>query len=67
MLPTITATDLGNPTEPGDYVFGDMIVRVGSQHLEAWNDTPGAVFKTILCTKMGESSIRLALGGFHLD
>jgi hypothetical protein len=66
MLPTITKADLGDPTEPGEYAYNGATVRVDAQHLEAWHDTPDAAFKTILCTKVGDTSVRLVLGGFHL-
>lgn len=62
MLPTIVIADLGSPTEPGIYDFQGMAVHVDSQHLAAWRATPDAAFQTILCTRIGDPSVRLTLG-----
>ncbi|MBM0207179.1 hypothetical protein JNW90_32425 [Micromonospora sp. STR1s_5] len=62
MLPTVTHYDIGNPTEPGEYTFRGMTVRVDQQHLQAWRQQPETTFRTILCTRAGDTTIRLALG-----
>jgi hypothetical protein len=62
MLPTITRRDVGNPTKPGEYTFKGMHVQVDRQHLQAWQQQPETSFRTILCTRAGDTTIRLALG-----
>ena len=62
MLPRISSNDLGQPSEPGDYGFGDALVRVDRHHVEVWRERPDATFPTILLTRMGDSALRLALG-----
>lgn len=62
MLPTIAKTDLGNPNEPGDYDLNGMTIRVDHQHVKAWAEAPDACFHTILCTRAGDDTVRLALG-----
>ena len=62
MLPTICSHDIGNPTEPGDYPAGDHVFLVDPQHLDVWRERPDTVFHTILCTRLGDSRMRFALG-----
>jgi hypothetical protein len=62
MLPIVNRRDVGFPTEPGDYLFEGMQVRVDLQHLQAWQLHPDTRFCTILCTRAGDTTIRLALG-----
>lgn len=59
---TITRSDLGHPTETGEYEFEGMKVSVDSQHLKAWAEAPEASFRTILCTRAGQDQVRLTLG-----
>lgn len=62
MLPTISRSDVGAPTEPGEYLFGAATILVESRHIAAWTAAPDARFTTILCTRLGESARRYALG-----
>ena len=39
--------DLGNPDEPGVYLFQNMRVRVEEKHLKVWQEHPHAVFELI--------------------
>jgi hypothetical protein len=39
-----------------------MHVRVDRQHLRAWQQEPATSFHTILCTRAGETGVRLAIG-----
>lgn len=59
---TITRSDLGDPTEAGEYPFEGMTVSVDTQHLKEWAESPDASFRTILCTRAGQDHVRLALG-----
>lgn len=62
MLPTISQLDVGTPTEPGEYLFGAAKVQVESRHIEIWSTAPDAKFNAILCTRLGDSDRRYALG-----
>jgi hypothetical protein len=62
MLPTVSHRDVGNPTKPGDYTFNGMNVRVDRQHLQAWQQEPETSFHTVLCTRAGDTTVRLAIG-----
>ena len=62
MLPRISRTDLGHPNEPGEYGFGGALVMVDHHHREIWRDQPDAVFSTILLNRVGDNTVRLALG-----
>ena len=67
MLPTISRRDVGTPTEPGEYPFGGAKVRVESRHLAVWSTSPEARFNAILCTRLGDSDRRYALGQPIID
>lgn len=62
MLPRISRTDLNQPNEPGEYGFGGAMITVDHQHLEIWRDKPDAIFSTILLNRVGDDTVRLALG-----
>ena len=62
MLPTVTGHDLGCPTEPGDYPLDGAMFQVGSSHVEAWREDPSSEFRTVLLTRVGDDSLRFALG-----
>lgn len=62
MLPTISRSDVGAPTEPGEYLFGAAKILVESRHIAVWTSAPEARFNTILCTRLGDSDRRYALG-----
>jgi hypothetical protein len=39
-----------------------MHVRVDRLHLQVWQQQPETSFHTILCTRAGDTTIRLAIG-----
>lgn len=62
MLPIISFSDLNFPSEPGSYSFEGSVVQVDNQHLQAWHEQPELVFRTILLSRVGDTSRRLTLG-----
>ena len=62
MLPTVSAKDIGHPTEPGEYCVADLFYQVDRQHLAVWREKPDTVFRTILCNKVNDDRTRLTLG-----
>lgn len=62
MLPQLTSQDLGSPNEPGEYGCNGAMVSVDQHHVDVWRDQPGATFRTILLTRVGDRHLRLALG-----
>ncbi len=62
MLPIISFSDLNFPSKPGNYSFEGAVVQVDNQHLQAWQEQPELVFRTILLSRAGDASRRLTLG-----
>ncbi len=62
MLPTIRHDDIGRPSEPGHYDCSQGIIRVETKHIAAWAAAPDAAFRTILCTRLGDTGLRFDLG-----
>lgn len=62
MLPTVAGTDLGIPEEPGEYAHDGASYIVSSAHVDAWREDPASAFTTILLTRVGDDSMRYAVG-----